>query len=186
MMSNFLKNAFEDMKENARNQHEVDKRNFEAAKAEAKANFEKARGSKAQAAVHTPGDREEAIRDRLVNGFRNWNGGYDGWLEWCNTLYEPDAHYNVYGRRLTLQQYKDMMGQLFQRYTMELGDFDNMLIKDNWAAIRYTVKVKNLDTGEEILQHTMEFVHFKDNPEPVGVRVTEGWALSDSPLSAQQ
>ena len=51
----------------------------------------------------TARNMEEAIRDRLVTGFKNWNGGYDGWLEWCNTLYEPDAHYNVYGHRLTLQ-----------------------------------------------------------------------------------
>lgn len=91
----------------------------------------------------------------------------------------------MYGHRLTLQQYKDMMGQLFQHYTMELGDFQNMLIQDDWAAIRYTVKVKNLDTGEEILQNTMEFVNFKENPEPTGVRVVEGWALSDSPLVRQ-
>ncbi len=86
---------------------------------------------------------EQAIRDRLINGFKNWNGGYDGWLEWCNTLYEPDAHYNVYGKRMTLQQYKDMMGQLFEHYTMELGEFDNMIIRDDWCAIRYTVKIKN-------------------------------------------
>ena len=129
---------------------------------------------------------EDAIRDRLVNGFKNWNDGYDGWLEWCNTLYEPDAYYNVYGKRLTLQQYKDMMGQLFQHYTMELGQFENMIIRDNWCAIRYTVKIKNLHTGEEVLQNTMEFVQFKENPDPIGVRVVEGWALSDSPLSAKQ
>ncbi|MBR2339122.1 MAG: hypothetical protein IKA63_06615 [Clostridia bacterium] len=43
-MSNFLKNAFRDMKESAKAQHEVDKANFEAAKAEAKANFEENRG----------------------------------------------------------------------------------------------------------------------------------------------
>ena len=113
---------------------------------------------------------EDAIRDRLENGFKTWNGGYGGWLQWCDTLYEPDAHYNVYGHRMPLQQYKDMMGQLFQHYTMELGAFDNMIIRDDWAAIRYTVKVKNLDSGEEILQNTMEFVHFKDNPDPIGVR----------------
>lgn len=39
-MSNFLKKAFADMKESAKQQHEVDKAQFEAAKAEAKANFE--------------------------------------------------------------------------------------------------------------------------------------------------
>lgn len=129
---------------------------------------------------------EQAIRERLENGFKNWNGGYEGWLKWCETLYEPDAHYNVplggAQKRCTLQEYKDMMGKLFQHFTMELGDFDNMIIRDNWCAIRYTVRVKNLDTGKEILQHTMEFVKFKDNGGDVGVRVVEGWALSDAPL----
>ena len=43
-MVNFLKKAFQDMKESAKAQHEVDKANYEAAKAEAKANFEENRG----------------------------------------------------------------------------------------------------------------------------------------------
>ena len=130
---------------------------------------------------------EDAIKDRLLNGFNNWNGGYDGWLEWCNTLYEPDAYYNIplggSQKRLTLEQYKGMMGQLFQHFTMELGAFENMIIKENWCAIRYTVKIKNLETGEEINQNTMEFVKFKDNGGDIGVRVVEGWALSDTPIS---
>lgn len=69
---------------------------------------------------------------------------------------------------------------------MELSQFESMIIHDNWCAIRYTVKIKSLDTGEEVLQNTMEFVTFKENPKPVGVRVVEGWALSDIPLSAQR
>lgn len=39
-MANFLKKAFNDMKESAKAQHEVDKAEFHATKAEAKANFE--------------------------------------------------------------------------------------------------------------------------------------------------
>ena len=39
----FFKKAFNDMKESAKAQHQVDKANFEAAKAEAKANFEENR-----------------------------------------------------------------------------------------------------------------------------------------------
>jgi len=27
---------------------------------------------------------EKAIKDRLETGFKNWNGGYDCWLVWCN------------------------------------------------------------------------------------------------------
>jgi len=40
----FFKKAFQDMKESAKAQHQVDKANFEAAKAESKANFEENRG----------------------------------------------------------------------------------------------------------------------------------------------
>lgn len=43
-MADFLKNAFKDMKESAKAQHEVDKANFAAVKAESKANFEENRG----------------------------------------------------------------------------------------------------------------------------------------------
>ena len=42
-MGEFFKKAFNDMKESAKAQHEVDKANFEAAKAESKANFEENR-----------------------------------------------------------------------------------------------------------------------------------------------
>lgn len=125
---------------------------------------------------------QEQIRDRLRTGFNNWNGGYEKWLEWCNTLYEPDAHYNVYGQRLTLQQYKDMMGQFFGAFDVELGEFHNMLVQDNWCAIRYSVHIINKHTGEKIEQETMEFVNFKENTAPIGARVIEGWALSDKPL----
>ena len=41
----FFRDAFHDMGESAKAQHEVDKANFAAAKAEAKANFEENRGT---------------------------------------------------------------------------------------------------------------------------------------------
>ncbi len=43
-IKSFFKNAFEDMKESAKAQHEVDTAEFKAAKAEARANFEENRG----------------------------------------------------------------------------------------------------------------------------------------------
>ena len=43
-LKSFFKNAFGDMKASAKAQHEVDKAEFKAAKAEAKANFEENRG----------------------------------------------------------------------------------------------------------------------------------------------
>ena len=75
---NFFKKAFREMKEDAKAQHEVDKANFEAAKAEARANFEENRGSntfkKAKAmakkswddAHMSPQERREKIRTKQV------------------------------------------------------------------------------------------------------------------------
>jgi hypothetical protein len=126
---------------------------------------------------------EAAIKDRLENGFKNWNGGYDSWLSWCNTLYDDASIYNVYGHRLTLKQYQNMMGDLFKKQDIKLGKFHNMIIADNWAAIRYDVEVTEIATGKTIVQQSMEFVRFKETPEK-GVIVDEGWATSTVPLSA--
>lgn len=43
-IKNFFKNAFSDMKQSAKDQHEVDKATFQAVKAESRANFEENRG----------------------------------------------------------------------------------------------------------------------------------------------
>lgn len=126
---------------------------------------------------------QEAIKDRLQNGFRNWNQGYEAWLEWCNTLYEPDAYYNVYGKRLSLQEYKNFMGEFFKAYDIELGEFYNLIVENDWCAIRYRVRITKKATGEQFDQMSFEFVQFKDNPEPIGARVIEGWAVSDVQLS---
>lgn len=126
---------------------------------------------------------QEQIKDRMENGFQNWNNGYESWLKWCDTLYEPDAHYNIqiHGpqTRLTLQEYKDNCKLFMDNFDLELGGFQNMLIVDDWCGIRYVVYVTNKKTGESFTQHTMEFVHFKDNGGDIGARVIEGWALSD-------
>lgn len=126
---------------------------------------------------------EDAIRARFQEGFKNWNHGYQAWLEWCNTLYEPDAFYNFYGKRFTLQEYKDICGKFFSTYDIELGNLDNVLVQGDWGAIRYSVHVTNKATGEKMEQKTMEFVRFKNNPEPIGARVIEGWAISDNQLA---
>ena len=74
-----LKKAFSDMKESAKAQHEVDKANFAAAKAEAKANFEENRGTntfkKAKAmgkqswddAHMSPAERTVKMREEQAN-----------------------------------------------------------------------------------------------------------------------
>lgn len=59
----FFKNAFNDMKEDAKAQHEVDKANFAAAKAESKARFEEA---KAMGKPETRKTMMQAQRDKQI------------------------------------------------------------------------------------------------------------------------
>lgn len=127
---------------------------------------------------------QEQIKDRFTEGLeRHFNDSYEDWLSWCDTLYEPDAHYNVYGKRLTLQEYKDLMRELMAKFDIKIGEVKNMIVEGDWGAIRYVVHITELETGKKIEQNTMEFVHWKDNPHPTGARVIEGWAMSDHPLS---
>ena len=39
-------------------------------------------------------------------------------------------------KRLTLQEYKDMMGQFFRAFDIELGEFYNMLVQDDCCVCR--------------------------------------------------
>ncbi len=57
----FFKNAFADMKESTKAQHEVDKANFAAAKAEAKANWEEAKMSPSQRQAKMQEERDAQI-----------------------------------------------------------------------------------------------------------------------------
>ena len=62
-MVEFFKNAFQDMKESAKAQHEVDKAKFAAVKAESKANFE---GAKAMGKTETRKAMMQAERDKQI------------------------------------------------------------------------------------------------------------------------
>ena len=57
----FFKNAFDDMKESTKAQHEVDKANLAAAKAEAKANWEEAKMSPSQRQAKMQEERDAQI-----------------------------------------------------------------------------------------------------------------------------
>ena len=59
----FFKNAFNDMKQSTKAQHEVDKANFAAAKAEAKANWEEAKMTPAQRQAKMQEEREAQIAE---------------------------------------------------------------------------------------------------------------------------
>lgn len=64
-IKNFFKNAFRDMKESAKAQHEVDKANWDAAKAESKAQWKEAKaiGNPNRRKAVFQAERNAQIRD---------------------------------------------------------------------------------------------------------------------------
>ncbi len=62
-MGEFFKKAFQDMKESAKQQHEVDKANFAAVKAESKAQWEEAKMSPKARQAKIQEEREAQIEE---------------------------------------------------------------------------------------------------------------------------
>lgn len=63
VVKKFFKDAFEDMKQDAKAQHEVDKANFQATKAQSRANWEKA---KATGSISKHKEIKQAQRDEQL------------------------------------------------------------------------------------------------------------------------
>lgn len=114
------------------------------------------------------------IENRLLTGFANWNRGFDGWKAWGTVLYTDDSIYNVHGARLTLAEYQAAMDVALKQADIRMGDFQNILICDDWAAIRYATSTIAPD-GTETPGGVMEFVKFKDYGRELGTRVEEVW-----------
>lgn len=121
-------------------------------------------------------EMEKNIQNRLLNGFENWNRGYDAWETWGDILYTEDSLYNVHGVKLTLKEYQSSMNATLKSTDIQMGNFNNMIINGDWTAIRYDISTTNRQTKETVDGSVMEFVNFKDYGDEMGTRVVEGWA----------
>ena len=110
---------------------------------------------------------EKSIQNRLLTGFENWNRGFNIWKAWGNILYTNDSIYNVHGAGLSLASYQQAMDLSLKRQTIIMGDFHNMLIIDDFAAIHYDFLSRPVGAKEEEFNKSrvMEFVKFKDYGE---------------------
>lgn len=119
---------------------------------------------------------ERNIQNRLLTGFENWNRGFDAWKAWGDILYTPQSLYNVHAVHLTLGEYQMAMKATLRANDIQMGDFKNMVIVDDWCAIHYEIATISRENGDVHPGSVMEFVHFKDFGPELGTRVVEGWA----------
>ncbi len=124
----------------------------------------------------TPAETElsKKIQNRMLNGFNRWNMGYDAWEHWGEVLYHDDSIYNVNGVKLTLDEYQTAMDMSLKKLDIQMGQFTNMVLVDDWMAIQYDIVNIDRETGEAHPGTTMEFAKFGDYGE-LGAKVDEGW-----------
>lgn len=123
---------------------------------------------------------EEHIMNRLLTGFENWNRGFDAWKAWGKILYTKDSIYNVHGARLSLESYQDAMDIQLKRTKIDMGQFHNMIINDNFCGIYYDIITYSTEEG--VPGTVMEFVNFQEygTDENPDTRVLEGWGSTKS------
>lgn len=114
------------------------------------------------------------IQNRMLNGFNRWNMGYEAWVHWGEVLYHKDSIYNVNGVHMTLEEYQKSMDVSLKKMDIQMGSFNNMILVDDWMAIRYDIVNTDRQNGVRKLGTTMEFARFGDYDE-MGAKVDEGW-----------
>lgn len=124
---------------------------------------------------------EKNIQNRLLTGFENWNRGFDAWKAWGDILYTPASLYNVHAVHLTLTEYQNSMKATLRANNILMGDFQHMVIVDDWCAIHYAISTISRETGKVTPGSVMEFVHFGDMGPELGTCVIEGWAGTKGP-----
>ena len=112
--------------------------------------------------------------DIILKGFDEWNNGINYYIEWINEGYDKDAiNYGLNGEKRTMTEYKEAMQKLSEETIIEKLYFDNILIRDNWAAIHYRYRSENKQTNEKYVGDRMQFLKFelKEN----GYKIVDSW-----------
>ena len=88
-------------------------------------------------AIRTALGRE--IRQVLLMDFESWNKGFKEWSEWMSRYVTEDFVCHTDFGDATAEQYRDAANEWFEGKHSKRVYFDNLMVRDNWAAIRYKV-----------------------------------------------
>ena len=108
-------------------------------------------------------DNAEDILNIIFEGFDNWNKGIDQYLNWVDTGYDENAKSSgLNEKERTMTEYKNEMKALVEKEKITKIYFDNVLIRDNWAALHYRYTKENLETKEMYAGDRMQFLKFEE------------------------
>ena len=107
----------------------------------------------------------------VLEGFDNWNKGIDYYIKWVDENFDENATSSSFDERnRTMEEYKKEMIELFNNKTISKLYFDNVLIRNNWAAMHYRYrrvdKSKNIDA---YVGDRMEFYKFEEKDKKLKI-----------------
>ena len=101
--------------------------------------------------------------DIIMEGFDKWNSGITNYIAWLSQGYTSDAKsYGLEGEERDMDAYKTAMTKLAGQKTIKKLYFDNILVRDNWAAIHYRYRSITKGTNEKYVGDRMQFLRFKE------------------------
>jgi hypothetical protein len=107
-------------------------------------------------------DNAEEILNIILQDFDNWNKGANEYKNLIDNFYDKDAKISSLDRiERTIAQFKDYIVANAQKEEITNLYFDNILIRDNWAALHYRYRIHNLETNETDAGDRMQFLKFE-------------------------
>lgn len=108
-------------------------------------------------------DNANEILEIILEGFDKWNLGItDYYIPWVDNKYSSTATSSgLNDKERTLTKYKEEITQLTNEQTIKKLYFENILIRDNWAAIHYRYRIEK-QSGEKTVGDRMQFLKFEN------------------------
>ena len=102
---------------------------------------------------------EEKKLEIILKGFDAWNNGIEAYKAWVDEAYDKNAKSSGLNEvERTMDEYKKEMEKLCKEKTIKKLNFDNILIREVWAAIHYRYRIDN----ENYVGDRMQFLKFQE------------------------
>ena len=119
-------------------------------------------------------DNAEDILKIILTGFDKWNEGIKQYLEWVDTAYDANATSSSLDERdRTMDVFKKEMEDLCKNHTIKKLYFDNILIRDNWAALHYRYTNYNSEDKSTNAGDRMQFLKFEKKDD--SLKIVASW-----------
>ena len=119
-------------------------------------------------------DIENRIQEIILNGIIEWNKGLTNYFNWLDSAYDTNAEsYGLNDEKRTMSQYRSAMTQLINENEIKKLYFDNILIRDYWAAIHYRYRKENISTGDITVGDRMQFLKFEEKES--SLKIVGSW-----------